>query len=54
VRGQVGAGQGVGLSGTKLQHLAAFSGGEGALAVTGLTIHDNVIRPVIPVADFLQ
>jgi hypothetical protein len=43
-----------GPSETKLQHLAAFSGGRRALAVTGLTIHDNVMRDSIPAAGLLQ
>jgi hypothetical protein len=45
---------GKGHSETKLQHLAAFSGGRGAFAVTGLTIHDNVMRKAIPAAGLLQ
>jgi hypothetical protein len=39
---------------TKLQHLAAFGGGRRALAMTGLTIHDNVMRELIPAAGLLQ
>jgi hypothetical protein len=39
---------------TKLQHPAAFSGGRRASAVTGLTIHDNVMGESIPAAGLLQ
>ncbi|MCA6118191.1 hypothetical protein J6524_25425 [Bradyrhizobium sp. WSM 1738] len=41
-------------SGAKLQHLAAFSGGWQGVAVTGLTIHDIVMAPALPVADLFQ
>jgi hypothetical protein len=44
----------LGRSETKLQHLAAFSGGETATPVTGFTIHDNVMVSVIPLADLFQ
>jgi hypothetical protein len=40
------------MGGTKLQHLAAFSGGARAMAVTGLTIHDIVILPRFPSPSF--
>ena len=40
--------------GTKLQHLAAIRGGRSAMPVTGLTIHDIVISPRFPTADFFQ
>jgi hypothetical protein len=33
---------------TKLQHLAAIGRGRSVTAVTGLTIHDNVISPRFP------
>jgi hypothetical protein len=33
------------VGGTQLQHPAAFCRGRRAMAVTGLTIHDNVISP---------
>jgi hypothetical protein len=45
---------GRGPSETKLQHLAAFSDGRRALAVTSLTIHDNVMRVAIPATGLLQ
>jgi hypothetical protein len=34
-----------GMGGTKLQHFAANQGEQGAMPVTGLTIHDIVISP---------
>jgi hypothetical protein len=41
-----------GLSGTKLQHLAAIRGGGSAMAVTRIGIHDIVISPRFPPPTF--